>query len=54
MSCDERLLQQIQRLVGLADACAHDAEDRLPMAAHDFGVGGLPARNAECRQLRVR
>ena len=53
MGRDEGLLQQIQRLIGLADAGAHHPEYRLAMPSHDLGKGGVSPRDAERRQLPV-
>ena len=53
MRRDERLLGQVQRLVGVAKARPREPEYRLAVAVHDLGEGGLPARDAERRQLAV-
>lgn len=54
MGCDERLLQQIQCLVRLADARPHHPEYRLAITSHDLGKGGVTTGDAERRQLAVR
>ena len=53
MRRDKRLLNQIERFVGLADKGAREPEYRLTIATHDFGECRLSASDAERRQFAV-
>lgn len=49
---DERLLQQVERVVRVTHTGADHPENRPPVSAHDFSERCLSAGNTKCRKLR--